>query len=193
MTSRQQRVLRGALVASVATLLAATSHTLGGAAAPAPLLIALIAALATPVAAALVGPRPHLGRLAAAVALSQVAFHAAFLLLGSPTGDRVTAAHAHGQLDPALIAARPAVVEGLAMYVAHAIAALLTVALLWRGERAVRAILGAVLAVLRRAVTARIRPRTAARTRPAARAAHLRPALLPGSLTRRGPPALAGA
>ncbi|WP_203135792.1 hypothetical protein [Microbacterium sp. JZ31] len=149
MTTRQLRTLRGASAATVATLLAATSHTIAGGPAPAPLLVALMIALLTPVASGVVGPRASLARLAAAVALSQVAFHAAFQLLGSPTGDRVQADHAHHTAGVALdVAAPPA--ESAEMYAAHAVAAILTLALLWRGERVIRAIARETVAVLRR-------------------------------------------
>lgn len=195
-TTRQQRVLRGAVAAAVATLLAATSHTIAGGPAPAPLLIGLMMALLTPVAGALVGPRPRLARLAAAVTVSQVAFHGAFQLLGSPTGIRMspTAAHAHvhGVVDPAMLQATAAAPESTGMYVAHAIAAALTIALLWRGERAVHAIARETLRVLRRAEA----PRPAlVPDAPAAFASPVRPAgprLLP-SVSWRGPPVPHGA
>lgn len=196
MTSRQQRVLRGGVAATVATLLAATSHTIAGGPAPAVLLIALMAALLTPVASVIAGPRASLPRLAAAVLASQVAFHAAFQLLGSPTGHHLAATahvHTHGHLDPSMIAGAGAAPEGAGMYVAHAVAALLTTALLWRGERVVRAIAGAVIALLRRTHTPRApHPAGRAPVRPTPSPAGA-PAILLSSLSRRGPPAVVGA
>lgn len=188
MTTRQQRVLRGAVAAAVATLLAAASHTIAGGPAPAPLLVALFIALLTPVAGGVFGPRPDLPRLAAAVALSQAAFHAAFQLLGSPTGARVAghAHHAHHAVESALVAASPA--EGAGMYAAHAVAAVLTIALLWRGERIVRAVARETLAVLRRIE----QPRAASPAAPPAPHAPLaRPvaARILSSVSLRGPPA----
>ncbi|GAA1731938.1 hypothetical protein [Microbacterium paludicola] len=192
MTTRQQRVLRGAVAAAVATLLAATSHTIAGAPAPAPLLIGLMMALLTPVAGSLAGPRPSLVRLAAAVIVSQVAFHGAFQLLGSPTGVGMSPAtahaHAHGAVDPTMLQVTAAAPEGVGMYVAHAIAAVLTIALLWRGERVVHAIARETLRVLRRAEA----PRPALiPDPPAAFASPVRPSAprLLLSVSWRGPPA----
>jgi hypothetical protein len=196
-TTRQQRVLRGAVAAAVATLLAATSHTIAGGPTPAPLLIGLMMALLTPVAGSLAGPRPSLARLAAAVTVSQVAFHGAFQLLGSPTGVGMSpgAGHshsAHGVVDLAVLHVTAAAPEGAGMYVAHAIAAVLTIALLWRGERVVHAIARETLRVLRRAQA----PRPALiPDPPAAFASPVRPSaprLLP-SVSWRGPPAPLGA
>ncbi|MER7798057.1 hypothetical protein [Microbacterium sp. NPDC096154] len=203
MTTRQQRVLRGAVWASVATLLAATSHTLAGGAAPSPLLVAAVAVLLTPATAALAGPRPGLGRLAAVVPLGQAAFHGVFALLGSPTGTASGGApHVHGAADllqrsAQAAAAVPDVVappaESAAMYVAHAIAALVTVALLWRGERLVRAVAGGVVAVLRRFGLTRA-PLVARPVSPAAAPAVRRAAaVLLSSASRRGPPLALGA
>jgi hypothetical protein len=197
-TPRQQRALRGAVAAAVATLLAAVSHTIAGGPAPAPLLVALMIALCTPVAGGLVGPRPSLPRLAAAVAASQGAFHAVFQALGSPTGDRIATASgghdhagAHGAVQTALLA--PAAPEATAMPLAHAIAAALTIALLWRGERIVRAIARQTLAVLRRARAPRAAFGIAVRAPWIAPAAPRRRPLPLSSVSRRGPPVPLGA
>ncbi|GAA3644870.1 hypothetical protein [Microbacterium marinilacus] len=194
MRSRQQRALRGAIWAGVATLLAATSHTLAGGDAPAILLVAAMAVLLTPVAGALARPRPGLGRLATTVTVSQVAFHAVFQLLGSPidVSGAGSASHAHHPLVLTLTVA-DVPPPGAGMYAAHAVAALLTVALLWRGEHAVRSIARATAAVLRRAETPRVpvtRPPVLT-LRPTTRRGIARAVLSP--VSRRGPPAALGA
>lgn len=75
MNARQLRLVRAAAVSSVATLLAALSHTLGGGAVPHMLLILAVATLLTPLSALLVGIRESRGRVAIAVFLGQAAFH----------------------------------------------------------------------------------------------------------------------
>ncbi len=144
-------------------------------------------ALLTPVASGVVGPRASLPRLAAAVALSQAAFHGAFQLLGSPTGDRIGAGHAHHAAGVALVVAAPPT-ESAGMYAAHAVSAILTVALLWRGERVVRAIARETVAVLRRVGM----PRAAAPVAPPSRLPDVpRPVVsrVLSSVSLRGPPA----
>lgn len=193
MTSRQLRFLRAAAVSAIATLIAAVSHTLGGGAAPHPLLIAAVAALFVPLSAALVGGRSSRARVAVTVVLAQAAFHLLFQLLGAPTaGDVATpGAHAHhldlGALGP--LSPTPTL-DGL-MLSAHLLAALLTTLLLWHGESVLRTIARWFQAALRRAVTPA--PARSAPPRP------LRSALLPPLdaamttvVSRRGPPALLG-
>lgn len=189
MTARQQRALRGVAASSVATLLAAASHTVAGGPAPAFLLVAAMIALLTPVAGALAGPRMSLSRLAAAALVSQAAFHGVFQLLGSPSGTGASAhIERHGHHITLIAASAPAP-EGAGMYVAHAVAALVTVALLWRGERLVRAIARGAVALLRRAA-APLPPAAPRLPRPlpAPAVAAVLPALL-SSVSRRGPPA----
>ncbi|GGH46715.1 hypothetical protein [Microbacterium album] len=158
MTARQQRALRGAVAAGVATLLAAVSHTIAGGPAPTALLVVAVTLLLTPLAAAVVGPRPSLPRLSGAVAVSQVAFHAAFEWIGGPAaagGVAATSGHGHHHhaaaplLEHALLGSG-APGDAALMPVAHAAAALLTIALLWRGEQLLRAIARETLAILHR-------------------------------------------
>ncbi|MFB4348381.1 hypothetical protein [Microbacterium sp. CR_7] len=187
MTTRQLRLLRAASATSVATLLAAVSHTVAGGAAPHPLLILAVAALLMPPAALLVGIRPSLTRLTATVLVSQAVFHSVFQALGAPTADAAVLGHAH-HLDLASLGPVAAVSAPDALMVAaHVLAAVLTTALLWRGESVVRRVATWVLARLRLAVvSAPAAHRAPARpivVRPfAATDAVLRP------LSRRGPP-----
>lgn len=191
MNARQLRLLRAAAVSSVATLLAALSHTFGGGAAPHPLLILAVATLLTPLSALLVGTRQSRGRVAAAVFVAQGAFHLLFQALGSPTGaDTVGAVgHAH-HLDLDLLG--PATAETsltTMMLFAHVAAAALTTLLVWHSEALVRSVVRWVEAMLQRA--AAVAP--AEHPRPP----RLRSTLLPSfdaavlaAVPRRGPPAL---
>ncbi|MBO0980618.1 hypothetical protein [Microbacterium sp. SD291] len=193
MNSRQLRLVRAASASSVATLVAATSHTIAGGAAPHPLLMLAMATVLVPPAAFLIGARASRSRLALTVLASQAAFHLVFQVLGSPTGGAVTGGggeHAHHQdltsLGPVLASASP----DAAMLTGHVIAAVLTSALLWRGESMVRIVAGWMLALLRHPV-ALIRP---AHERPASLLCDIHPlvdAVVRTTVSRRGPPALA--
>ncbi|MGH3691527.1 MAG: hypothetical protein ACRDT7_15355 [Microbacterium sp.] len=190
MNARQLRLLRAAAVSSVATLIAALSHTVGGGAAPHPLLILAVATLITPLSAPLVGVRQSRTRAAVTVFLGQAAFHVVFQALGAPTGIPAGGGgHAH-HLDLAqLAAASPVAAPGAMMLFAHAVAAVLTTLLVWHGEAVVRAVARWVEALFRHAVVV-------------APAAHLRPprlrsitiasfdAAVSVAIPRRGPPSL---
>jgi hypothetical protein len=192
--ARQLRLVRAAAVSSVATLLAALSHTLGGGAAPHALLILAIATLVTPLSAVLVGVRQSRGRVALAVFLAQGAFHVLFQLLGAPTGTTSIGggggAHSH-HLDVALLGSTaPAAAPGALMLFAHVVAAVLTTILVWHAEAVVRIVARWVDALFRRASAL-------------APAMHRRPprlrsvtvvsfdAAVSAAVPRRGPPALA--
>jgi hypothetical protein len=169
------RLMRGWAAATVATLLAAGSHTLAGSTAaghdagPAPVVWLLTLALAGPLCTALAGRTLSRWRLWSAVGSSQLLFHglysqsavppggagaAAPSLRTSTAGTGAPAAHAgHGLQADALPApdALPAADHvGLAMVVAHLLAVVATVLLLRRGEvLAVRVVELAVGLVLR--------------------------------------------
>ncbi|QNA92407.1 MULTISPECIES: hypothetical protein [unclassified Microbacterium] len=191
MNARQLRLVRAAVVSTVATLLAAVSHTLGGGAAPHPLLILAVATLLTPLSAVLVGLRRSRVRVAVAVVLSQTVFHVLFQGLGSPTGasTRTTVGHTHVIDLTALGSTEAASAPGATMLLAHAVAAALTVLLVWRGETTVRAVARWVEAVFRRAVAAA--PAEHPRP-PRLRSVLLRPldTAVSATVRRRGPPAL---
>lgn len=194
MSIRQLRLLRGASASTVATMIAALSHTFGGGSLPHPLLMLAVSVLLTPLAALLVGARVRLPGLAAAVTATQVVFHGVFELVGgiTPSGLALGGHHhgtvvidaAPGVADPSLLNSSPG------MLAAHAAAAVLTALLLWRGELLVRTIARWVRALLRRpqpvpslggstrVPVSRMVPRAATR-------------LLDGCAWRRGPPACA--
>ncbi|MFG6474864.1 hypothetical protein ACFXP7_00580 [Microbacterium sp. P06] len=143
MSNRAARASRGAVFAAVATITAAAAHTLGGGAPPSLLYCAILFALATPLAVALASPRPEPWRAALAVGASQLLFHGAFALMGdigatSGSMMSVTPGHVHDTtMTMSADAAAPAYAD---MTLLHVLAALVTVALVCRGESALAAI-----------------------------------------------------
>jgi hypothetical protein len=147
MSSRWSRVLRGLGAGSSATLVAAASHAMAGDRAPSAVGLTLALFFAGVVSIALAGRRLSAARLAASVAISQLAFHVVFSTLGG-AAEVVTTGH------------HQTVVGGVAivthasggMWIAHGTAAVLTTLLLVFGERAfyglrdtARMLLGALL------------------------------------------------
>lgn len=149
--SRTPRVARGAVAASVATFTALLSHIVAGGAVPGPLGVIAPWLLAFMASTLLAGRTLSLARLGASVLVSQTLFHTLFVM-GAATP--VTAApamshHDHGAMGMAMDAASTAPTSGFlaalcadpAMWMLHGVSAIVTVALLYRGERAVRALL----------------------------------------------------
>ncbi|KQO97560.1 hypothetical protein [Leifsonia sp. Leaf264] len=164
MSQRGARTARGLTAAVVATLLAGLSHSIGGgvgAQVPVGVGTVVAFAFAAMVCVALAGRTLSLARLAASVILSQLAFHGLFAVSGSslqvttnPAAHHDTAAHLMQQLGTGGAAAQmgghPAH-DGTAMILAHILAAVVTIAALYRGERAARATVhaaGRLIAVL---------------------------------------------
>lgn len=154
MSWRVQRTLRGTSAAFVATLVALGMHTLAGGDTPNIFLVGAVALVATSISIPLAGRNLSATRLAAAVTLSQLLFHGVFATLGSATmtaaGMTPATAHIHdaAQNMSAVLAAHANVMpmaHGMQlspdMLIAHAIAAALTIAALYRGEAAVHALL----------------------------------------------------
>ncbi|WP_346958690.1 hypothetical protein [uncultured Arthrobacter sp.] len=139
MTAPALRLVRGWIGAVVATSLAATSHVLAGGSIPEVSLLVLALALSGLVCTALTGRGLSLWRLATGVLLSQGLFH--WLFSGSaaprhsPLPSSGHAAHSM-PLEPAAGTAVSAAMDHTSplMWAGHAVAAVLTVALLRRGE-----------------------------------------------------------
>lgn len=146
MTSRQLRLVRGAAASSIATLIAAVSHTIGGGAPPHPLLILALSVFLIPLAALLVGRTPSLSKLSFAVVLSQTTFHVLFVALGATLTSSGIIGHQHTMVLGPLSSG---VAPDAGMLGAHVAAAILTIALLWRGERTLRGIARWVRTALR--------------------------------------------
>ncbi|MCB1274341.1 MAG: hypothetical protein KDB25_08125 [Leucobacter sp.] len=154
--TRAARTARGALGATVATLLAATSHGLAGGAIT-PIAILATALVALPLCVALAGRIGSLWRLSLAVGASQLLYHWSFWSLGTPGGG--IPLHAHGGVAPMGFVDATGMSGAVAstagtggadtgMWIAHAVAAVLTIALLHRGELAVTVLARLILRVL---------------------------------------------
>ncbi|WP_054145320.1 hypothetical protein [Frigoribacterium sp. RIT-PI-h] len=142
--TRAERFARGWLTAGASTLVAAFSHVAGGGMQPGVLGVVLALAVAVPVAIARAGVHLSPGRLAGAAALSQVAFHLLFSL-GAEGGGGASATGGHhsalvistaadGSASGAVAGAM--VMGGPTMWLAHALAAVVTIVALRRGEGA---------------------------------------------------------
>ena len=152
MSSRGARVGRGFAAAGVATLVAALFHMAGGGEAPSAVALTLSLVFSTLASIVLVGKRVALWRLALSVAVSQFLFHALFTLSpsstfsGMPMGGHLHAGM-HLTLVPGADATADAVTPGptflgedVWMWLAHAAAAALTIAVLLHGERTLLAV-----------------------------------------------------
>ena len=139
--------MRGAWFSAFATLLAAASHMLVGGNTPAPVALVATAIVVLPLCVALAGRERSLWRTSLAVALSQGLFHWSFGAIGAVTAQGsvvsgsgfAAAASPHadhlgslGQFVPMLDSPG----AGWLMLAAHAVAALVTVAMLRFGENA---------------------------------------------------------
>jgi hypothetical protein len=142
--TRAERFARGWLTAGASTVVAAFSHVVGGGMQPGLLGVVLALAVAVPVSIALAGVHLSTVRLAVAVALSQVAFHLLFSLGASDAGGASASGGHHTALVISTVAdgaasgsaASTMVMGGPAMWLAHALAAVVTIVALRRGEGA---------------------------------------------------------
>ncbi|KQZ82210.1 hypothetical protein ASD56_15155 [Microbacterium sp. Root166] len=186
MSPRHVRALRGAAAAWIATIVAATSHTLAGGGAPAPVLVATLGILSSPIAVALVGRRLSSWRAAATVLAAQGLFHLSFALTAGVDADAM-AGHVHSAT--ATGAALPAawLLPDAPMLIGHVVAAAATVVVLYTGERMLRALGRGIRSVLRRASAIAPRPIVRVRVVAGAVVAVVRRVRL-CDLSRRGPP-----
>ncbi|SDQ83462.1 hypothetical protein [Microbacterium sp. cf332] len=184
--SRRGRAVRGSISAGIATILAATAHTISGGLAPLWLIVAATL-LAAPIAVFLAGRTPSLWRTGLVVLASQGLFHTFFSLAGSATAP-VLAPHVHTTgLPAAAPLAHVHAGAGAGMTATHVLAAVITVAALALGERVVRSILGG-LRRLARLLASPIPPPTSPRPRAVGERCVLPARLLRSSLSLRGPP-----
>jgi hypothetical protein len=184
------RVVRGWLAASLSTFCAGTSHYIADASAPDPVLLACALALSGMVCGLLTGRRMGPGRVAAAVVLSQGAYHALFsaptVRSGSAPGEATTSHAHHG-------AAMASGVEAHSgMLAAHVLAGILTFVVLRHGEKSWWALVDALRTEIR-VVLALVMPLIPA-ARPLQRSGDFFLPVLQdtgwvrGSISRRGPP-----
>ena len=186
MTPRHVRALRGAAAAWIATVLAATSHTLSGGGAPSALLVGVLGVLASPVAIALVGRRLSVWRAAATVIASQALFHVAFAVTAGVDASALSGHVHHGSLDSGGTVA--GVLPDGRMIAGHVVAAAATILALYCGERMLRALGRGIHLVLRRAAVRAAVPVRAVRV--AAQGLRVTPArgVVLSDVSRRGPP-----
>lgn len=149
---RAARAGRGVAAAAVATFLATVSHASVGSQLPPALNVGIALFLAAPVCVLLAGRATSWWRLSAAVAFSQALFHGILTL--DLRGDGVAAGGGHHGGAAALFDATA--IHGAAahashspwMWAVHALAAVVTIVALGRGERVVQAIARFVIAAL---------------------------------------------
>jgi hypothetical protein len=164
MATRWARFARGWVAAAFSTFVAVLSHTLGGGAAPAALAVIVSLAFTGIVCIGLSGRTLSAWRVSASVVVSQLIFHGLFSL-GASGGALVTApdapagealgGHQHAAIEFAQGVAGSAGAHGHTpgtMWLAHGIAALVTVVALLHGEAAFWSLLANARLVLRRIV-----------------------------------------
>jgi len=135
--SRKPAVLRGFAASSVSIFVALAGHVTAGGQMPGPLGILVPWVLSLMVCVLLAGRKLSATRLSASVAASQFLFHVLFVLgTVSPSGS-ASSVHVHGGplVLPESAGLSGAVVADGTMWLGHAIAALITVLALHRGER----------------------------------------------------------
>lgn len=183
MDSRWARVARGSGAATFATLTAAVSHTLAGGMPPTAFGLVASLGLSAMLCTLLAGRGLSIVRLALAIGISQVLFHALFSGLGTP----VAAEHVHatGRID-----ALTATHDHPAMWWAHVAAGVVTLLVFRYGEAAFWGMAGLARLLVARLV-ARVIPHPispAPRVAPTALLLAPLSAVLTAALRDRGPP-----
>lgn len=199
MKTRWARFARGWLTAVVAVLVAALSHLAAGGNAPAPVSIALALAFAGMLSVALAGKNLSLVKLSISVGFSQLLFHLLFGLGGTAGSMTVAGHHGSATVIVGAASASPSMHDSGWMWLAHTLAAVVTIVALRRGERAFWALVElartALVAVFIALGIVLPTPGGAARVRAALHRVFVPTnlAVLLSPMRRRGPPvALAG-
>lgn len=134
--SRKAALLRGLVSASVATFAALAGHMTGGGQMPGPLGTLVPWIFSVMVCVLLAGRKLSMIRLGVSVAISQFLFHSLFVL-GTIEFSAPTRGHVHGA--PVVLPGGAGMAETVAadgaMWTGHLMAAIVTVAVLHRGER----------------------------------------------------------
>lgn len=186
MSPRHVRTLRGAAAAWIATIVAATSHTLAGGGAPAPALVGILGILASPLAIAFVGRRLSAWRVGATVVASQALFHTAFAVTAGADPSAASGHVHHPTLGAAALTA--GILPDAPMLVGHALAAVATILALYCGERMLRALGRGIRSILRRADAPATGPLALLRVAAAIAVVARATGILLSDLSRRGPP-----
>ncbi|WP_053773692.1 hypothetical protein [Clavibacter capsici] len=145
MAGRGTRVVRGAVTAAFAILVSMLSHLAGGGPVPGAVGLVVAAALALPTCVLLAGRTVSTARLAVAVVCSQAVLHLLFSV-GAPTSTTIQVVGGHHGMGGHLVSSGAGHMggtgdmggmhHGSAMWVAHLLAAVLTIVALRSGERA---------------------------------------------------------
>ncbi|QEO09712.1 hypothetical protein [Protaetiibacter larvae] len=195
MNPRAARLARGTLLGTVATLVAALSHSGAGGTVPAPIALLVGGMFASLVGTIAVGRtsarRTPLMRTALGVAVGQLAFHLGFSLLGGAGTVVGHGGHHHDTIVAIVADPDDALAHGGgAMWLAHLAAGVLTVLYLRHLERRVWLLLEHAAVRALRALALRLpTPASAATPFAASPTVRLLPAPLRGAVARRGPPA----
>ncbi|MDR6906534.1 hypothetical protein J2X63_002220 [Agromyces sp. 3263] len=206
MMSRGARAIRGTAVAVFATFVASLAHTLGGGTPPGPVALLIALAFSVPLAMLVTGARARLARTIVAALVAQASLHLCYALgsagpiapSGGHAGGVGSAGHA-GHAGRATVTHTLTMPPGVAldhghawMPLAHLVAAAITVLALVSANRAVAAVVSAVLALVRRLTSVPV-PVDARPRRQPADAAVRRLLSLPllASIGSRGPPVAA--
>lgn len=204
MNARAGRLARGTAAASFATFVALLSHTSAGAPIPGPAGVIAPLMLSIVVCVFLAGARTSMLRLSIGVVLSQALFHLLFVLgtggaVASGPGAASGPGHVHG--GPVLLDASGAAslhgahAVGPEMWLAHAVAAGLTLLMLSRGEATLRhlvSVAGCAAVMLRGLLALEPTPLPLSGAEPAAVDRPRRPlGVYRSTMRHRGPPALA--
>lgn len=131
-TSRQLRTLRGLAAAVVATFTALFSHVVGGGDAPGPLGVLAPLVMSVLICTAFAGRRLSLLRVSLSVGASQLLFHSLFQLGAS--GPASIGGHAQHLATVDVSEIATAAASHATMQLSHAVAAVVTIAVLHRGE-----------------------------------------------------------
>jgi hypothetical protein len=148
--SRKPAVVRGFAASSLAIFVALAGHVSGGGQMPGALGILVPWIFSFMICVLLAGRSLSLIRLGISVAVSQFLFHTLFVL-GTFTPSGIPTSHVHGAplVLPPTTGIPEAVAVDASMWLAHGLAALLTVAALHRGERLVLAVRDLAVQVVR--------------------------------------------
>ncbi|GAB3601313.1 hypothetical protein [Microbacterium tumbae] len=196
--SRRPAVIRGFAGSSLATFVALAGHVSAGGAMPAPSGILVPWLLSFMACVLLAGRKLSVTRLALSVAVSQILFHALFVLGTIAPSGTAPLGHVHGTVAalPVASATASALLADGTMWFGHVIAALSTIVALHRGERLLLALRDLAMQAVRWARQRLGAALIVLRPRPAIRFAGFTDAdralceRLLSSLRRRGPPLL---
>ena len=137
---RQARVARSSIIACASVLVAALSHVAAGGNSPTFFALIASAIVAVPLTLVLTHRRFGLAGMSLAVALAQALFHSLFVYIGTGTSGPSTPMPAHAEHFGMVQAYVPVIPGGagpdLFMWVSHAVAALVTVWFIRRGDTA---------------------------------------------------------